>query len=261
MGRLLADGPVHSAGLPLLQHAVGQNPFDIVAYNKLGVTLIGLNRLAEAANAFEQILRVDSHNLRGMNNLAAVKLRLGDYQHARPLLEEILKVEPTATSYTNLAIVHIGEGRLHEALPFVERARKMEPDSEVIAGQLANLYRWLGAEREARAEYQEAVRLCQKELRVALSAPKLADLAFYYASLNDRLSCAREFSRALKSDSSDLDVLHKQADAQALTGDKQACLETVRFLIQKHYPLALLRADRDLAEALQSIDTSALPGV
>ena len=83
--------------------AIDLNPASAAAYNNLGVCLMRMNRLAEAATAFCQTIRIQPDHAEAINNLAVVQLESGQYPLAIDNLRLALQCRPDyAEAWNNL---------------------------------------------------------------------------------------------------------------------------------------------------------------
>jgi protein O-GlcNAc transferase len=93
-GEMLRDVGQVDAGLARLREAVHVDPAHAAAWNALGMTLGGQNRLNEAEQAFRTAIERDATDHRYFFNLGLALRRQGRSAEGRPYFERALELEP-----------------------------------------------------------------------------------------------------------------------------------------------------------------------
>jgi adenylate cyclase len=155
------------------------------AWHQYGQTLMVLGRFDDAAAAYHRALRAEPQRSMTLVPLAAIALYRGHTDEALRWADSALAIDP-ANSYARA-----GRARIHLAAGNVLRARA---DAEVAAGvgsahaipvtaTLAAALALSAATEEARAAFEEALRLAGSDTLPVVDAPYMAMAA---AALGDR---------------------------------------------------------------------------
>ena len=99
--------------------ALSLEPTNPVAYNNLGATLLGVNKLKEGEQAFETALVLDKNNVDALSNLATLAQQRGDDEAAVVLFNNLLANLDPNTSFAKEVLYrssfsHLSTGRLRE---------------------------------------------------------------------------------------------------------------------------------------------------
>lgn len=99
--------------------ALSLEPTNPVAYNNLGATLLGVNKLKEGEQAFETALVLDKNNVDALSNLATLAQQRGDNEAAVVLFNNLLANLDPNTSFAKEVLYrssfsHLSTGRLRE---------------------------------------------------------------------------------------------------------------------------------------------------
>ena len=99
--------------------ALSLEPTNPVAYNNLGATLLGVNKLKEGEQAFETALVLDKGNVDALSNLATLAQQRGDNETALVLYNNLLaNLDPNTTFAKEVlyrsSFSHLSTGRLEE---------------------------------------------------------------------------------------------------------------------------------------------------
>lgn len=147
-----------------LRAAVAADPKEPNVHFGLGYLLWTKGRDPEAAQQFEAEIANDPHHVQAMLYLADTKIRLNKMDDARPLLEQIQKIDPNiAMQHLDLGIVYADEGRKQDARTEFETAVKIAPSNVNAHYRLARLYRSMGMTPEAKVEFDKASSLNKAE--------------------------------------------------------------------------------------------------
>jgi tetratricopeptide (TPR) repeat protein len=153
-----------------------------------GNQLIQAERYAEAAEEFQQALQEDSALSQARDQLAACRFELRDYTHARPLFEQMLTVNSSAS----LAAYYLGRIDLieHDLNSAIRRFRSLPRENPVRD----ELY-YLGSAYYKQESYEQSLDVLKQ---AAVQNPRDARvhqlLARTYQKLGHSASAEREFT-------------------------------------------------------------------
>jgi arylsulfatase A-like enzyme/Tfp pilus assembly protein PilF len=94
LGELLRDSGQVDAAIERLRESVAVDPASAAAWNALGMTLGGNNRLSEAEQAFREAMTRDATNHHYVFNLGLALQRQGRAAESRPYFEKSLQLSP-----------------------------------------------------------------------------------------------------------------------------------------------------------------------
>jgi tetratricopeptide (TPR) repeat protein len=95
---------------------------------KKGVNLMADERLEDAANVFEQALRIDPNNIETLMKLGYARFHLDEHGEALKIYDRILDIDVTNPEAWNLkALVHYEQKNFSKALDSVEKAIESDP--------------------------------------------------------------------------------------------------------------------------------------
>ena len=178
----------------LYRATLARNPDAWLAHNNLGVILADAHRLPEAAEQFQETLRLEPTYADAERNVGLTLAREGRYAEAIPHYEQALRLQPNFVNahddfgntllwlnrpadaarqfeqsialspgdfeaQCNLGLALARTNRLPESIPHFEAAVQLEPDNPLARNYLAHAFRQVGKLPEAVAQYEEFVRL------------------------------------------------------------------------------------------------------
>ncbi|MDH3439976.1 MAG: tetratricopeptide repeat protein, partial [Gammaproteobacteria bacterium] len=110
-------------GIEFARQAIAMSPGFWVGYYQLGNTLVALNQLDAALEAFTQAVRYSASNSGPVSARAFVLARLGREDEARDILDELMLLAESqfVPPYT-FATIHAGLGEIDEAFNWLEQA-------------------------------------------------------------------------------------------------------------------------------------------
>ena len=130
------------------------------AFNTLGLALLDLSRLSEAADAFRQAIELRPEFAAAHNNRGVALQNLNQIDDALEHFRRAVELAPDfAPGRVNLGRLLLALGRPEEALPHCEAAARLQSNSSDPQTDLANVLWALGRLRDARAGYLDAIRL------------------------------------------------------------------------------------------------------
>ncbi|PIY90672.1 MAG: hypothetical protein COY74_00130 [Nitrosopumilales archaeon CG_4_10_14_0_8_um_filter_34_8] len=95
---------------------------------KKGVNLMADEKIEEAADIFEQALRIEPDNIETLMKLGYARFHLEDYNEALKIYDKILDIDVTNPEAWNLkALVHYEQKNYAKALDSVEKAVESDP--------------------------------------------------------------------------------------------------------------------------------------
>jgi protein O-mannosyl-transferase len=128
-------------------------------YN-LGLAYVRKNRMEEAPQAFQSVLRLDSSHAKAYMNLALIYDRQNRPEEAMKAFQAALELDPNdATLHYNLGDVLARQGRLNEAVIAFQRAIELDPKDANARNNLGVVYGRLGRLEDAIREFKAALRL------------------------------------------------------------------------------------------------------
>jgi serine/threonine protein kinase/tetratricopeptide (TPR) repeat protein len=236
-----------SEGLAALKKAVEINPYYWVNYNTLGNAYYELGDFSSAADSYRKVIELDPNNPYAYNNLGAVLLQIGRFQEAVEPLQKSLQTDPEGQAYSNVGIAYFYLKQYDKAIANYEKAVQLVPDSDMFVGNLAEAYALAGQKERANTTFERAIALAYKGLQVnPRSAGIKGRLALWYGKKGDAKQALKFIAEARAIDPNDLDLIYYQAQAQALSGDKAAAIETLGTAFKKGQSTAIAQAEPDL---------------
>lgn len=98
-------------------------------YNELGLAMVQRDDISEAANCFEQALKIDPENRNALYNLANMHLHLNDFETALGHYMQVLRHAPDHVgSLYNSALCHALGGNKEAALPLFIKVTELKPE-------------------------------------------------------------------------------------------------------------------------------------
>lgn len=95
---------------------------------KKGINLMADEKLEDAAQVFEQVLRIDPDDVDALLKLGYARFHLDDHQDALRVYDKILDIDVTNAEAWNLkSLVHYEQKQYSKALDSVEKAIESEP--------------------------------------------------------------------------------------------------------------------------------------
>lgn len=163
-GEALDEMKDNEGSTRMFREAVKANPKEPNAHFGLGYLLWTQKIYREAANEFRAELANDPDHLQAKLYLGDTELQLNQVADAGPLLEEVVKVDPSiGLAHLDLGILYSEAGRNDDALREWTLAEGIAPDDVDVHWRLARLYRTMGKKEEAMAEFDKASALNKVE--------------------------------------------------------------------------------------------------
>ena len=237
--------------LQYFQKAIEINPYYWMNHNNLGNAYYQMGAFDKAADLYRKVIELDPGNPYAYNNLGAVLLQSGRFEEAVAPFQKVLQFSADGQAYSNLGIAYFYQKKYDLAIANYEKAVQLVPESDMFVGNLAEAYQLAGQKDRAATTFERAISLGYKGLAVnPRDASIKGRLALWYGKKGDAKQAVKFVAEARMIDPNDLDLIYYQAQAEALSGDKNAALNTLRLAFKKGQPPAIAQAEPDL-ESLQ----------
>jgi len=156
-GEALDNMKDNEGSTKMFRAAVKANPKEPNAHFGLGYLLWTQKQYKEAASEFQVELANDPDRIQARLYLADTDIQLNQIGDAGPLLEKVVKLDPSlGLGHLDLGIVYTEAGRNEDALRELTLAEKLTPEDVDVHWRLGRLYRTLGKKDEAKAEFDKA---------------------------------------------------------------------------------------------------------
>ena len=162
-GEALDEMKDNAGATKMFQAAVIANPKEPNAHFGLGYLLWSQKKYPDAGTEFQAELANDPNHLQAMLYLADSDIQMNKMDLARPLLERVVKMDPSVPlARLDLGIVYAETDQNADALHELQAAEKLMPDDVNVHWRLGRLYRTLGRKEEAKVEFDKASSLNKK---------------------------------------------------------------------------------------------------
>jgi tetratricopeptide (TPR) repeat protein len=156
-GEALDEMKDNAGATEMFRAAVKANPKEPNAHFGLGYLLLSQKKFPEAVSEFKAELANDPDHRQSLLYLADAYIQMNQLEPARPLLEKVIKQDPSIPlAHLDLGIVDSDQARNEEALRELLIAEKQMPDNINVHWRLAKLYRAMGKKEEAKLEFDKA---------------------------------------------------------------------------------------------------------
>jgi serine/threonine-protein kinase len=242
----LADGRGPAAVQAYLK-AAEINPYYWFNHSTLGAAYLRLGENEKALASFRRVTEIEPDNPLGHENIGLAYVRQGKWAEAVPAFEKALELQPYYSTYSNLGTAYFYLKRYADAVKMFEKAVELNPNEEIAVGNLADAYRWSGQLEKARATYDRAIALAYKELQVnPKKAGTVGSLALYYAKKGDGKQALQFIRRARLMNPAEVNLVYIEAVVQALAGQPEGALKSLREAFERGYPPGEARNDPEL---------------
>jgi tetratricopeptide (TPR) repeat protein len=138
-----------------LANVLEDKTMQINCYKGLALVLTSMNNFAEAIDAYNKILELDSHSSVPWNSLGNLYGRLSDYQKAAEMFNTALAYNPTnVVSWLGLADVYEKTRIFQQAIDSYREALKIAPDLQLAWFRLGAVLEKLNQEKNAIRAYE-----------------------------------------------------------------------------------------------------------
>lgn len=159
-GEALDEMKDNEGSTRMFRAAVKANPKEPNVHFGLGYLLWTQKLYPEAAAEFKAELANDPDHLQSMLYLADSDIQLNQPESAKPLLQAVIKHDPSQSlAHLDLGVLYSDENQNEDALRELTLAEKLRPEDVNVHWRLARLYRAAGKKDEAKAEFEKASRL------------------------------------------------------------------------------------------------------
>jgi serine/threonine protein kinase/predicted Zn-dependent protease len=221
------------------------------AYNNLGAVLTRQANYPEAAKAFAAAGAAAPKVAQPMGNLAQTYLKMGRRDEARQALHEGLRRAESEDSYLALGDLDFMDGKYNDALTDYGHADKLNPRNHLTVRNMGDCYTVLGNAKMARQCYERAAQVLSALLN---TNPRdgfgWANMAFYDAKLGNRQGAEKDMENAKAHIAgNDVDSRFMFVQALAVLGRKKDALDLLLWCMDK----GVSPADVDLALDLKDL--------
>ena len=156
-GEALDEMKDNAGATQMFRDAVKANPKEPNVHFGLGYLLWTQKIYPEAASEFQAELANDPGSTQSLLYLADSYIQMNQSETARPLLEKVLKLEPSlALAHLDMGIIYTEDGHNQDALRELLIAEKQMPSEVNVHWRLGRLYRAMGKKEEAKVEFDKA---------------------------------------------------------------------------------------------------------
>ncbi|MBN1510897.1 MAG: tetratricopeptide repeat protein [Phycisphaerae bacterium] len=146
-----------------LRQALELRPDYVDAHISLGYALASVGRLDDALQEYHRALEIDPKHVQGLNNLGNGLLTLGRTDEAVATFEKALAIDAgRADTYNNLANALVTAGDLVRGVECYRKAISLSPDLLAAHYNLGETYRRMQRPDEAKASYEQGLRLAEQ---------------------------------------------------------------------------------------------------
>jgi protein O-mannosyl-transferase len=151
---------IYASTETLWRDNVTKYPNASMAHYNLGVNLDEAGRFQEAADQYEQVLRIEPDAIDAHSNLGVDLWRAGRIPEAIEHYKAALQIKPDfAEAHYNWALALAQGGHLQEAVEHYQRALQIKPDNAQIHYNLGNTLAEMRRLDDAVGHYEQALRL------------------------------------------------------------------------------------------------------
>lgn len=229
------------------QKAIRDFPGYPEAHTAYGGFLFSRGRIAEAANAFEQVVTLFPKSATAYSDLGAAYLLLGRFDKSLKAWEKAQQLEENALAWANTGTAHFLLNDLASARTAYEAAAALNPDDYRYQSLLGDACRMLDDKDCAATAFANAVARVRDRLKINPSdASAHSMLAMGLAHLGDQAGAERHRDEALALAGDDFYVRYDLAVAELRLGHTAAARAQLEAAMKLGYPEVLAAADPQL---------------
>ena len=163
----------------------------VQAYNKHGITLAGQDKLAEAAQCFQQALQYNPNDALTHNNLGIILSKQNQLTKAITCYQRAIEIRPNyPEAFYNLGNTLREQGQIDQAIEAYQKAITLIP--------YANMLLNLGNLLQERQKFSEAIECYQRALNLnPIDANIYLNLGIVFRKQNKLIDAIEWFQRAL----------------------------------------------------------------
>ncbi len=193
-------------------------------------------RTDQAIVAYREVLDYVPDSPSALNNLGIIFGQQGRYLDAIPLLKRLLTVARDVDAAINLAVCYFYLDRTEDAIAAYHQALEIEPGHPWATHGLAEAYDKLGDKPAARRWFEASIAAYDEKLAAGGGRPRLLGLRAVCAAKLGRFDEAlAAIAEAESLDPDNMDILFNAAQVNALSGRREAMLESMRRAIEAGY--------------------------
>ncbi len=230
--------------LQAFQQAIDVNPYYSLNYARLGLAYFQFGDYENALSALNSAVKLAPDSAASYNNIGLIYFQMGKWNEAITAYQKALKIAPSEDLYSNLGTSYFYLGHRNDAVTMFQKAAALNPNEQLYAGNLADALRWSGNQAKAKAEYQQAIALAQKALKVnPVDADTLGYLGLYYAKSGDPKLGIEYIRRARGVERQGNELPYRQAVVQTILGQQTEAIASLREALQKGYSAVMVKND------------------
>jgi eukaryotic-like serine/threonine-protein kinase len=253
LGQVLASQGNIEGAVTEFRKAIALRPNAAGGYSQMGLALLRAARYQEAVAAFEEAVRIARDNFTYRQQLGTAYQFLGDNDRALENYREAIAIRPSAPAYSNIGALLHQRGDFTGAVEAYRQAIAIRPNSAVTHRNLGDALTRLGRKDDARASYEEALRLFEIDLGVNPKDARAMALSAVVAHKAGQSALARKrLTAALRLAPTHPEVLYRAASLWALSGDTTTALDYLGQAIGGGYSKVQALEDDDLASLRNS---------
>ena len=157
------------------QTAISKNPNFWLGYSEAGAFYYGQKNYEQALYHWLRLKQLLPRNVKNLNNLGSVLLKLQRYDQAKFHYEEALKIAPNANTYAGLGSVNYWNENFPQAAEAYQKSIELAPDNPQFYGNLGDALRMIdGRKSEAGQAYETAITKLKKVTSLDLESAETA---------------------------------------------------------------------------------------
>lgn len=247
LGDVYLDSGKSAQALEAYQKAVKLNPYYWVDENALGAAYAQVADYAKALQAFQQVTVLEPDVDAGFENVGNMYLQQGKYQESIPYFQKAIQIEPYFTTYTNLGTSYFMLKQYSQSVAMFEKAVELNPNDADVVLNLADAYRGLGQQDQARSAYLRTISTGFKELETnPQDANAMSDIALAYAKTGNASQALKFIRQARGIDKGNVSYIYAEAEISAIVGQTANALSCLKQALSKNYPAEYAAGDGDL---------------
>ena len=220
-------------------------------YYELGAFYYRNGRYAEAAFAFEQVLKVTPDNALAHATLGGVVQLLHKDAEAERHLRRSIELQPSYTAYTNLGALYLRQRRWADAAAATRQALQMNASDWNAWANLGLACEWLNQKNEAEQAYRNELARLETLSKVRSDDAEVqAELGLLYSRWQLREKAVTFIEAALASALDDPNILATAGEVRENLGDRTLALELVKKALARGLTLQQLRNNPGLQKLL-----------
>lgn len=152
------DAETYAKAVDTCKLAVASAPFDASIWSNLGTAYFGSKRYDEAAQAYQQVTRINPKDARAQYGIGAAYVESRQFAKAVPYLREAVRLDAnSANQWYDLGHSLYETGQYTSAAEALETAARLQPNDAATDYWLGETYVKLRSKAKAQAAYQRLV--------------------------------------------------------------------------------------------------------